>query len=134
MLTLYLMNLHQISSLLVISCFLILFEAIFFLMNEKVKREEMEAAKDGFPSCFHALYVSGMSKTMNLFSKKDLSLINDKTTFFMSRWFHSNGRPCRRESYDCIFNPQTIHNLLSIIILGRKKFFGKLAKPLQIRR
>ena len=38
-------------------------------------------------------------------------------------------RAGEEESCDCIFNPQTIHNLLSII-LGRKKFFGKLAKPL----
>lgn len=106
--------------------FFILFVAIFEWKSEAWRDG---SGKEGFPSCFLALYVSGISKTMNLFPKR--TLINDKTTFFMSRWFHSNmaDRAGEEQSCDCIFNPQTIHNLLSIIF-GRKKFFGKLAKPL----
>lgn len=126
MLTLYLMNLHQISShslsLSYPVFFLSFLKQFFFPYEWKSEAWRDGSGKGGIPSCFHALYVSGMSKTMNLFSKKDSFCYKWQDNIFnvevISLEWQTVQERITSGSCDCIFNPQTIHNLLSIILEG----------------
>lgn len=128
MLTLYLMNLHQISShslsLSYPVFFLSFLKQFFFLMNEKVKREEMEAAKkESLHASMHYMCQEWAKQWIYFQKRTSLSLCykwqdNIFNVEVISLEWQTVQERITSGSCDCIFNPQTIHNLLSIILEG----------------